>query len=340
MNSERKKILIVEDEFITSMDLTENLESMGFLVPATTDVAEDVLPLAREHSPDLILMDINLKGEMTGVEASNLIKKELDIPIIFVTGQSDESTILKAIESEPFGYILKPFDDRSLKTSIAMALYKHSVEHRLKLSEQRYRTIAESSDNLIAILDVNNKFEYINKSGLNLLNTLPEKIIGSSISEIIPSSSANELHQEINNARQLHEKRHIQVQLFIKDKEIWIYSTFIPLNQGNSNNSQILWISYDITNSVHLQNKLNADGLIQIEKNMEQFQILNDEIRNPLAIIATCVSLDEPPSGPQILKAVKRIDDLVTELDKGWIVSNKVRTFLMRHYQHGENLKS
>lgn len=340
MINDRKKILIVEDEFITVMDLTENLESMGFLVPATTDTAEEVLPLAREHTPDLILMDINLKGEMTGVEASILIKKELDIPIIFLTGQSDESTILKAIESEPFGYILKPFDDRSLKTSIAMALYKHSVEHRLKLSEERYRTIAESSDNLIAILDANENFEYMNQSGMNLLDILPEKIIGASIYEVIPSPTVNELQKEINNARQLHEKRHIQVQLFINNKEIWIYSTFIPLNHGNSSKFQILWISYDITNSVHLQNKLNTDGLIQIERNMEQFQILNDEIRNPLSIIAACVSLDEPPSGPQILKAVKRIDDLVTELDKGWIVSNKVRTFLMRHYQHGEILKS
>ncbi len=338
MTDERKKILIVEDEFITAMDLAENLEFMGFSVPATTDTAEEVLSLALKHSPDLILMDINLKGEMTGIEASNLIKENLDIPIIFLTGQSDDATISKAIESEPFGYILKPFDDRSLKTSIAMALYKHSVEHKLKTSELRYRTIAESSDNLIAIIDRDGKFEYINNAGLALLQTVPERLIGYSLSDTVSSPFVVELLQEMNTVNQVHEKRHIQGQLIINDQEIWITSTLIPLNPHVKDHSQILWIAYDITDSVRLQNKLNEEGIIQIEKNMEQFQILNDEIRNPLSIIATCVSLDEPPSGPQILKAVKRIDDIVTQLDKGWIISNKVRSFLMRHYQHGNRL--
>nr|WP_319537847.1 response regulator [uncultured Methanospirillum sp.] len=338
MNDERKKILIVEDEFITAMDLAENLEFMGFSVAATTDTAEEVLSLALEHSPDLILMDINLKGEMTGIEASNLIKNNLDIPIIFLTGQSDDVTISKAIESEPFGYLIKPFDDRSLKTSIAMALYKYSVEQKIKSSELRYRTIAESSDNFIAILDAELKFEYINNAGLSLLQTIPDRVIGSSISDYISSPFVEEIVQEIHNVIQLNEKRHVQGQLIIKDQEMWIDSTLIPLNQDCSDRSQILWIANDITDSVRLQNKLNEEGIIQIEKNMEQFQILNDEIRNPLSIIATCVSLDEPPSGPQILKAVKRIDDIVTQLDKGWIISNKVRTFLLRHYQHGKLL--
>ena len=338
MNDERKKILIVEDEFITAMDLAKNLEFMGFSVAATTDTAEEVLSLALEHSPDLILMDINLKGEMTGIEASNLIKNNLDIPIIFLTGQSDDVTISKAIESEPFGYLIKPFDDRSLKTSIAMALYKHSVEQKIKSSELRYRTIAESSDNLIAILDADFKFEYINNAGLSLLQTIPDRVIGSSISDYISSPFVDEIVQEIHTVIQLNEKRHVQGQLVIKDQEMWIDSTLIPLNPDCSDHSQILWIANDITDSIRLQNKLNEEGIIQIEKNMEQFQILNDEIRNPLSIIATCVSLDEPPSGPQILKAVKRIDDIVTQLDKGWIISNKVRTFLLRHYQHGKLL--
>jgi len=105
MNSEKKKILVVEDEFITSADLIENLECLGYDVPASTDTGEEVFDLARKHMPDLILMDINLKGKMTGISAAEEIKKQLDIPIIFLTGQSDEATISKAIESEPFGYI-------------------------------------------------------------------------------------------------------------------------------------------------------------------------------------------------------------------------------------------
>jgi len=338
MTSERKKILVVEDEFITSADLVDNLELMGFTVPATTDTGEEVIDLVRQHSPDLILMDINLKGEMTGIEVAGIIKDEFDIPIIFLTGQSDEATISSAIESEPFGYIIKPFDERNLKTTIAMALYKFSIEHRLKISEMRYRTIAESADNLIAILNQDTTFEYINKSGLALLRKTSPEIIGVSFSDVISTPLNDEIEQYIHTICKIDENRHVQGPIFVKKQEIWIDGTLIPLNKDGSSTCQVLWIAHDITSSVYLHKKLQKDGIIQIEKNMEQFQILNDEIRNPLSLISAHVSIDEPPSGPQILDAVKKIDDLVTQLDKGWIESNKVRSFLLRHYQHGKDL--
>ena len=161
----KKKILVVEDEFITAADLIASLEGMGYQVPESTDTGEEAVTLARDHEPDLILMDINLKGEMTGITAAEIIKTTLDIPVVFLTGQSDEATIAQALESEPFGYIIKPFEERSLKTAIAMALYKHSLDLTVKRSEMRYRKISESSDSLIAIINLDYSIDYINAAG-------------------------------------------------------------------------------------------------------------------------------------------------------------------------------
>ena len=112
----------------------------------------------------------------------------------------------------------------------------------------------------------------------------------------------------------------------------------MPLSSDPAVPAQILWIARDITDWKEIQRTMEKEGIVQIEKNMEQFQILNDQIRNPLTIIASLVSLEEGPNTEKILGFVKIIDDLVHQLDKGWIESSKVRSFLLRHYRHGEKL--
>lgn len=332
----RKKILVVEDEFITSADLIACLEQMGFIVPASTDAGEEVYDLACQYVPDLILMDINLKGRMTGIEAADIVKEKLDIPVVFLTGQSDEATIQKAIETEPFGYIIKPFEERALKTTISMALYKHSIDHELKISEDRYRMIAESSDSLIAILNPDYTFHYMNKAGAALLNLDPDNVSGISLSEIINYPGRTEtgsIHQQSTAPPDTLTER---MKISTQGREIWIYSTMTPLMQNLTGKGQILWTAKDITEWIEIQQKMQKEGLLQLEKNMEQFQVLNDEIRNPLTIIASYASMDAGPSCDKILESVKRIDDIVTQLDRGWVESNKVRSFLLRHYRHGE----
>lgn len=338
MYIENKRILVVEDEFITAADLIANLEHMGFIVPASTDTGEEVLSLALLHSPDLILMDINLKGDMTGISAADMVKKKLDIPVVFLTGQSDEATISKAIKSEPFGYIIKPFEERALKTAIAMALYKHSIDTQLKASEERYRIIAESSDNLIAILNPDLSFDYINLAGSILFAQIPEDIIGKNLTSFLSPPDSDEMSKNIESVVLASETWHDRVQISLCGREIWIYSTLIPLTKSPLHPCQILWVARDITKWVTMIKKAQKEGITQIEKNMEQFQILNDQIRNPLTVIATYASMDEGPSCNVIMDAVQTIDDLVMQLDRGWIESEKVRSFLLRNYGHGGKL--
>jgi len=337
MNIEKKKILVVEDEFITAADIIANLEQMGFIVPASTDTGEEVYDLAFRHKPDIILMDINLKGEMSGIMAADIVKRKLDIPVVFLTGQSDEATIEKAIKAEPFGYIIKPFEERALKSTLAMALYKHAIDHQLKVSEDRYRQISESSDNLVAILNPDGTFDYLNQAGGMLLNLNPSDLQGYNISFALNTPMIAEIEQHLQSSLGS-DKWTEQIKIIVEDREVWLYSTMTSLMEKLTGEGQTLWIAKDITEWIELQQKMQKEGLMQLEKNMEQFQILNDEIRNPLTLIASYASLDGSPSCDKIIEAVRRIDDLVTQLDKGWIESNKVRSFLLRHYRHGEDL--
>lgn len=124
----KARILIVEDEGITAMDLKMRLTNLGYEVVGIADTGEGAIALADEKRPDLILMDIMLKGEMDGIQAAEHIKPALGIPVIFLTAYADNTTLRRAKVTEPYGYILKPFEERELHTNIQVALFKHEAE--------------------------------------------------------------------------------------------------------------------------------------------------------------------------------------------------------------------
>jgi two-component system, response regulator PdtaR len=116
------KILIVEDDFIVAIDLKIHLEKMGYNVLDITDNGKDALNRTKETNPDLIFMDINLKGDIDGIDTAQQIHKLYDVPIIYLTGYNDKNTIKRANITEPFGYIVKPFEDNEIKILIGMAV--------------------------------------------------------------------------------------------------------------------------------------------------------------------------------------------------------------------------
>ncbi len=137
------KILLVEAESIEAVDIKRTLESFNYEVPYIASSGEEAVEKALEIMPDLILIDIILKGETDGIEVASKIKN-LNIPIIYLTAHSEESTIERAKRTEPYGYIIKPYDHTELKYAIELALYKHKTEIKLKESEKQYRNILEN----------------------------------------------------------------------------------------------------------------------------------------------------------------------------------------------------
>ncbi len=133
----KSKIMIVEDEWITADDLRMSLQSLGYTVTSMVTSGEEAIKNAEKDKPDLVLMDIMLKGEMDGIEAASQIRSCYNIPIIYLTAYADEKILERARITEPFGYIVKPFVNEDLKIAIEIALYKHRVEkERKKLIEE------------------------------------------------------------------------------------------------------------------------------------------------------------------------------------------------------------
>ncbi len=136
-------IMIVEDEGIVARDIRRRLTKMGYDVVAVADSGEMALKLVAEVRPDLVLMDIILKGELDGTQTARQLYDEYHIPVIYLTAHADYATVQRAKESEPFGYVVKPFQEQDLKTSIEMALVKHQSEMRLR---QSTLTLQESNE--------------------------------------------------------------------------------------------------------------------------------------------------------------------------------------------------
>ena len=136
-------ILVTEDESIVRKDIERCLSNLGYNVIASAGNGEDAIELALKHKPDLALMDIMIKGDMNGIAAAEEIKRNLDIPVVFLTAYADENTLSEAKLAEPHGYILKPFKDVDIQTAIEMALHKHGKEQELKLESDFLRSLAE-----------------------------------------------------------------------------------------------------------------------------------------------------------------------------------------------------
>ena len=141
--STAKKILLVEDEAIDAMDIKCTLRSFGYDVPYIASSGEEAIEKALEIRPDLIIIDIILKGNISGIEVASKIK-HLNIPFIYLTANSEASIIEDARLTEPYGYIIKPYDRREFEYAIKLAIYKNSMENDLKESEEKYRRIVEN----------------------------------------------------------------------------------------------------------------------------------------------------------------------------------------------------
>ena len=134
----KSRILIVEDELIVALDIKTRLERKGYLVTGMASRGEEALALVQADAPDLVLMDIKLGGEIDGIETTQRIYDFADVPVVYLTAFADDETLQRAKLSQPFGYILKPFEERDLITNIEIGLYKHKMEQALREREERY----------------------------------------------------------------------------------------------------------------------------------------------------------------------------------------------------------
>ena len=180
-------ILVVEDENIIAIDIRNRVLNLGYGVAGAVATGEDAIAIAEETLPDLVLMDIKLRGEMDGVEAASRIRLDLDIPVVYLTAYANASTLERAKFTEPFGYLVKPFEDTELQAALEIALYKHRMERRLRESEKRFRRLFENSPDAMFIADPETgEILDANPSASELLLRPHEEIVGLHQSKLYP----------------------------------------------------------------------------------------------------------------------------------------------------------
>jgi signal transduction histidine kinase len=165
----KTKVLVVEDEAIVAADLANKLEQMGYRVIGSAASGEEAIAMAGEQRPDMVLMDIRLSGALDGIDTAERMRRAHVIPVVYLTAHSDADTLARALGTEPFGYILKPFVDRELKTQIEIGLYKHRSELALRQNEERLRLRQEELERL------NQELEDVNRGMVTLYAELDEK---------------------------------------------------------------------------------------------------------------------------------------------------------------------
>lgn len=188
------KILIVEDENIVAMDIQLCLKNLGYAAPVTFDSGEEALSHMKEDPPDLVLMDIRLAGEMDGVEAAEVVRSKFGIPVVYLTAQVDNVTLERAKCTGPFGYILKPFEERDLHTTIEMALAKHQIERRLRESEEHMRRIFENALDAVVTMDGNGRITQWNPQAETIFGWQRDEAVGRSVAETIIPQRYREGH--------------------------------------------------------------------------------------------------------------------------------------------------
>jgi PAS domain S-box-containing protein/putative nucleotidyltransferase with HDIG domain len=181
---EKLKILIVEDENIVAKDIKGSLKGFGYDVVDIVGTGEEAIRRTEELSPDLVLMDIMLKGKMNGIDVARHIRENTRIPVVFLTAYADEDTLHSAKLSEPFGYIIKPFEDAELHSTIQMAVYRFDMERKLKEREQWLTTILKSISDAVIVTDQEGKITFMNPVAETLTAYAQDEAMGKNVFEI------------------------------------------------------------------------------------------------------------------------------------------------------------
>ncbi len=182
--TDKTQILIVEDEGIVAKDLQAMLRRLGYHVPTTVGTGELAIQTALQNRPDLILMDIQLRGKMDGVEASAAISAQQDVPIVYLTANSDEATLQRAKITDPFGFLIKPFEERAIQAGIETALYKHRTERRIREREQWLSTTLASIADAVITTDPAGDVTFLNAAAEKLSGWLNAEAVGRPYTEV------------------------------------------------------------------------------------------------------------------------------------------------------------
>ncbi len=183
------KVLVVDDEAAITMQLEERLSQMGYDVVATASSGSDAIDAARRYRPDVVLMDIVMPGHIDGIQAAEIVRAEMGIPVIILTGYGEDAFIQRATKAEAFGYVLKPFRENDIKAAIEIVLQKGATERSLRLSERRSRAILDAAAESIVTIDGEANIVSWNRGAESMFGHSASEAIGMPLRMLMPEQS-------------------------------------------------------------------------------------------------------------------------------------------------------
>ncbi len=328
----KARILVVEDEGLVAEDIARILQNFGYDVLAIVSSGEEAVKIVEDVLPDLVLMDIMLEGDINGIDAAGQIYSRFDIPVVYLTAYGDEDGLHKVKKTDPFGYMLKPFEERDLYNSVEMALYRHKMEKALRDSEERYRSLVENISEIVYSLDENAVITYISPNIESISGYSSSEVIGKKFTEFIYekdlTSRTNKL-QEIMSER----KDATDFQFLTKSGKIrWLRTTGRPILKDN----RVMGVRGTLADIT--ERKLAEEELVYMATHdqltgLSNRALFNDRLaveltharRNPKKLAVMLLDLDEFKEindafghsfGDKLLKAVSRcLSGLLRESD-------------------------
>lgn len=342
------RLVIAEDELIVAKDLQRSLERLGYEVLATVATGEDAVARAGALHPDLVLMDIVLRGDTDGIDAASAIRERFDIPVVYLTAHADEATLQRAKVTEPFGYVLKPFEERELHKAILMALHKHRLEQELRDSREWLNTTLRSIGDAVIATDP--------EGHVLLMNPIAESLTGWSEIEAQGRPLVDVFHILNEHSRRPVENPVDRVLregiivglanhtlLVARDgAERPVDDSAAPIRDRNGKILGAVLVFRDVTDRRRIECELqeHAQQLEEAHRRKDEFlAMLAHELRNPLAPISTGLELLSRESGEeeivatmksQVAHLVRLVGDLldVSRITRGEIQLHKQRVEL------------
>jgi PAS domain S-box-containing protein len=187
---QEKSVLIVEDEGVVALSIQAALTKMGYTVVGIAVTGAEALSLAREHKPDVILMDIHIKGDMDGIQTTEKLNEVSDIPVIFLTAYADDETVKRALKTKSTSYLVKPYNPRELYSNIEFAIYKRRMKDRAGSHRENLELFFTRSSGAGLIIDMQNRVVFANSAAEILLGWTVEEMRGKNFFSLVnPSAS-------------------------------------------------------------------------------------------------------------------------------------------------------
>jgi len=330
-------IFIVEDEKIVALDIAASLKSLGYNVTGMASSGTEAIEKVGKKIPDLILMDIRLKGEMDGISTAETIRAQHDIPVIYLTAYADENTLERAKRTEPYGYLLKPYEKRVLHSTIEMAHYKRKMESQIKESERWLTTILNSIADAVIATDNLGKIVFINPVAELLTGWSQKSAIGKDLSEIL--KLLNEFDRSGLDIDLKKIDKIITRQGILTDQdgnERIILLTLSPIKKEKQEIAGVVVIFQDITeqrktdleretlfkevSSARERLKVLSKRLIEVQESERRklARELHDEVGQILTAIKinlqTAKRVTEPDAAPHLNESVDLVDEVLNHV--------------------------